>query len=98
MSETDLLIAIVDPNRDVTDQYAPTWVETEDGLYTGRVLDLDDERIVLDVDPYGTVETMSIARSNILDIELSDVSTMPMGLLNGFTPGEVKALLNWLRR
>ena len=98
MSQADLLVAILDPSGNVTDQYAPTWVETDEGLFTGRVLDLDAHRIVLDVDPYAAVSTMSIPRANILNMELSDVSTMPVGLLNTFSPGEIKALLDYLQR
>ena len=98
LSEQDLLRAIVEPNRDVSDQYAATWVETEDGLFTGRLIDVDARRVVLDVDPYGPVRTMSIARSEILSMEPSNVSTMPPGLLNTLHPGEIRTLLDWLRQ
>jgi putative heme-binding domain-containing protein len=98
LSEADLLVAMVDPNKDVSDQYAATWIETDDGLFTGRLIDLDDSRVVLDVDPYEPVKAMSIPRSAILSMEPSDVSTMPAGLLNGFTPGEIRALVDWLRQ
>ncbi|MCH2139299.1 MAG: DUF1080 domain-containing protein [Phycisphaerales bacterium] len=97
-SEEDLLRAIVEPDRDMSDQYAATWVETEDGLYTGRLLDLDDDRVVLDVDPYEPVHAVSINRDDILVMEPSDVSTMPPGLLNTLRPGEIRTLLNWLRQ
>ncbi len=97
LSEPDLLRAMLEPNRNVSDQYAATWVETEDGLFTGRLIDIDARRIVLDVDPYAPVRTMSILRSDILSIEPSDVSTMPSGLLNTLRPGEIRTLLNWLR-
>jgi putative heme-binding domain-containing protein len=98
MSQADLLVAILDPSENVTDQYAPTWVETDEGLFTGRVLDLDAHRIVLDVDPYAAISTVSIPRANILSMELSNVSTMPVGLLNTFSPGEIEALLDYLQR
>ena len=98
LNEKDLLLAIVEPNRDVSDQYAATWVETKDGLFTGRLIDVDARRIVLDIDPFGPVRTMSIPRSDILSMDPSDVSTMPPGLLNTFTAEEIAALLDWLRR
>ncbi|MCH2135512.1 MAG: DUF1080 domain-containing protein [Phycisphaerales bacterium] len=97
-SEADLLRAIVEPDHDVSDQYAATWIETEDGLYTGRLIELDADRIVLDLDPYGPVNAKSFDRRDVLSMEPSDVSTMPPGLLNTLTPGEVRALLNWLQQ
>lgn len=98
LSEADLLVAMVDPNKDVSDQYAATWIETDDGLFTGRLIDLDEARVVLDVDPYGPVKAVSIPRSSMLSMEPSDVSTMPAGLLDGFTAVEIRTLVDWLRR
>ena len=98
LSRSDLLLAIIEPNRDVSDQYAATWVETDEGLFTGRLIDLDARRVVLDMDPYAGVKAMSIPRSAILSMEPSDVSTMPPGLVDGLTAGEIQALVDWLQR
>jgi putative heme-binding domain-containing protein len=98
LSEADLLRAIVEPSRDVSDQYAATWIETDSGLFTGRLIDVDARRIVLDVDPFGGVESVAIGRSEIRSMEPSDVSTMPAGLLNTFDAAQIATLLDWLRR
>jgi putative heme-binding domain-containing protein len=98
LSEADLVRAIVEPNRDVSDQYQATWVETDEGLFTGRLIDLDARRVVLDIDPYARVKAVSIPRSAILNMEPSDVSTMPPGLVDGLTAGEIRALVDWLQR
>ena len=77
----DLLTAILDPSRDISDQYNWTVLEFgEDGLELGRLLYRDENKWILNTDPFGysPVEISVPVTSATPSID----SPMPLGLLN----------------
>ncbi len=96
-SATEMLVAIIDPNKSVSDQYQATQFLTEDRVITGRIANLsgDTYKIVEDMLDPGKFTDVKV--SEILEQRESPTSMMPAGLLNTFTPEEVAQILAYLR-
>ena len=93
----DILEAIIEPNRAVSDQYRLTVVETTDGqTLTGRVASRDARLMQLAPDLLRPGQTMTVAVQSIARETQLDVSTMPPGLLNALNEDEVLDLLAYL--
>ena len=95
-SLADQLETILEPSRQVSDQYQSLDVWTHDGdVVSGMPLRETEEEIVLLVGDGSerTVPTELIARSPV-----SPVSLMPAGLLDGLTLEEIADLLAFLQR
>jgi len=92
----DLLEAIVDPSKTVSDQYRNITFSTKQGKqFTGRVLDQTAAKVVLAENPLSNDRT-EIAVADIARREESPVSTMPEGLLSLFSKDEIIDLLTYL--
>ena len=93
----DLVEAIVEPSRAVSDQYRASVVQTADGkVITGRVVAETPERITLVTDPEDATKIAVIDRSSIEEILPSGTSLMPAGLLNQLNEGEVLDLVAYV--
>ena len=93
----ELIFAITSPNDEISDQYAFTLFHLKDDKkIAGKILSEDDEKVVILPNPYSTVNTVEIAKSDILKRDLSPVSPMPPGLLNRLNDGEILDLLVYL--
>lgn len=91
----DLLTTIVDPSREISDQYRALDVFTkEDDLFTGLVVSENDEKIVL---LQGTGEQVEVAVADIDTRRFAKTSGMPEGLLDGLSLEEVADLFFYLR-
>lgn len=94
-SRDDLLIAIVDPNRDVPARYRTTEVQTRDGrTHRGVIIYEAVDGIILHT---GTTETVRIAGDNIESKQTRDLSLMPVGLLDPFSDHEIADLFAYLK-
>jgi putative heme-binding domain-containing protein len=92
----DMLEAIVDPSKTVSDQYRNVTLSTKQGKqFTGRVLDQNAKMVVLAENPL-TSDRTEIATADIVRREESPVSTMPEGLLSLFSKEEIIDLLTYL--
>jgi putative heme-binding domain-containing protein len=90
----DLLIAIMEPSRHISDQYKSHQVFTRDQrLITGLVTRDDGARVEI-LDREGLTHTL--ATSDIDERRLSPLSAMPDGLLDPLTPIEVRDLVSFL--
>ncbi|MFM8377764.1 MAG: c-type cytochrome, partial [Planctomycetia bacterium] len=90
----DLVEAIVEPSRVVSDQYKASVVQTADGrVITGRVVAEDDGAITIVTDPEDATTFARIARADIEAITPSAASLMPAGLLDQLNEDEVLDLL-----
>ena len=93
----DLLEAILEPSKVIADQYLATMViRHDDTIDTGRLLESNEERVVLNIDPYG-YETLEIPASEVAELMPSPVSTMPRGLANSLTLEDLLDLLAYLQ-
>ncbi len=92
-----LLEALILPSKVVSDQYRNTIIQTGDGdLLTGRVIDENDQRVMIRTDPFAR-ELTEVAKDNIDARQFSTVSEMPKGLINVLTPEEILDLIAYMR-
>jgi putative heme-binding domain-containing protein len=96
-SQKDLIEAITEPNKVISDQYRAHDVETISGLiHTGRILSDDDKQIVLLVDPEDARKTIEIPKTEIESMQPSVTSLMPRDLLKPLNEQELLDLLAYL--
>ncbi|MGB0578481.1 MAG: family 16 glycoside hydrolase [Limisphaerales bacterium] len=90
-----LIEAIVNPSKDISDQYGSSIVTLKNGTKeTGLAIE-DGDQIKL-YPPDVKAEPKIIARKDVKSIEQSPVSQMPPGLLNFLNPQEVRDLVAYL--
>ncbi len=90
----DMVEAIVEPSRVVSDQYRASVVQLTDGkVVVGRIVAEDDDAITIVVDPENAANCVEVARSDIEAIAASPTSLMPAGLLDQLNEEEVLDLL-----
>ncbi len=90
----DLVEAIVEPSRIVSDQYKASVVQTDDGkVYTGRLVSEDADAITIVTDPEDATKFARVPRSSIEEIVASPTSLMPAGLIDTLSEEEVLDLL-----
>ncbi|MGE0143009.1 MAG: family 16 glycoside hydrolase [Planctomycetota bacterium] len=95
-SRRDLLTTILEPSRDISDQYQSTTLKLRDGTsVAGRIAREDQSSVEVVIEPVSG-QSRIIARSDIVSREASTVSPMPQGLLNLLTLEEVLDLFAWL--
>ena len=93
----DLLESILLPNKEVSDQYAPIVITKTDGeTVTGRVINLNDNSIMISPNMFAPDEIVSVDRNQIRTIEPSKQSLMPEGLLNALEREEIYDLVAYL--
>ncbi len=96
-SVRDLLESIIEPSKEISDQYAAVIITTTDGkVVTGRIVNLNaDEMMVMPnmLDPNGLV---NVNAKKVESIEKSKVSMMPEGLLDTFKEDEILDLVAYL--
>lgn len=96
-SPRDLLESIVEPSKEISDQYAAVVVTTSDGrTITGRIVNLAGDSISLLTDLTNPSAIVKVDRKLIESQEVSKVSMMPEGLLDTFTRDEVLDLVAYL--
>ncbi|MCE9630787.1 MAG: c-type cytochrome [Planctomycetia bacterium] len=93
----DLVEAIVEPSRVVSDQYKASIVQTADGkVVTGRIVAETPDRITVVTDPEDATKSVVIERSAIEEILPSPTSLMPAGLIDTLNENEVLDLVAYV--
>jgi putative heme-binding domain-containing protein len=96
-SVRDLLESIIEPSKEISDQYAAVEITTIDGkVITGRIVNLHEENLMVMtnmLDPNGLT---TVNRKKIDTMEKSKVSMMPTGLLDTFKEDEIVDLVAYL--
>ena len=97
-STKDLLETIVDPDKEISDQYEATIFQMVDGkLITGRVANLNGDIYQIQEDMIDPGNFTKIKVSDIEDMKPSKVSMMPAGLLDTLTRDEILDLIAYLK-
>jgi putative heme-binding domain-containing protein len=90
----DLVEAIVEPSKVVSDQYRASIVQTVDGkVVSGRIVAEFPEKIIVVTDPEDATKFVEIARDEIEEMVPARQSLMPAGLLDQLNEDEVLDLL-----
>lgn len=93
----DLLESILDPNKEISDQYAPVVISTNDGRQiTGRIMNLSGDNLMINVNMFDPNEIEGVDRNTVESIEPSSVSMMPEGLLSLLEQDEILDLMAFL--
>ena len=93
----DLVEAIVEPSRVVSDQYKAMVVHTADGrVVTGRIVSETPERFRIVTDPEDATKSVEIERSNVEAMTPSAASLMPAGLLDQLNESETLDLVAYV--
>jgi putative heme-binding domain-containing protein len=93
-----LLESILEPSKVVAEVYRTTTVVTRSGeILEGRVLSESGDGLVLGTNPLDpTDRPRTIQASEIESRRISELSSMPAGLLDTLDADEILALLSWL--
>ncbi|MBY0512792.1 MAG: c-type cytochrome [Gemmataceae bacterium] len=77
-SPRDLLESIVDPNKEISDQYAATEIRTLDGrIVVGRIVNLNNNNVSVNTNMLDPSSTVNVDRNNIESMKPSKLSMMP---------------------
>ena len=96
-SPRDILESIMEPSKVISDQYAAVTVTTQDGkVFTGRIINLANENIMLNTNMLDPNAIERIDRRNVEEIAPSKLSMMPQGLLNTLSQDEILDLMAYL--
>jgi putative heme-binding domain-containing protein len=94
-SMRDMLDAIVEPSKAISDQYGSQQVITEDGrALIGRTVEIGDEYYVYLAD--AEAKPVVLKKSEVQELKPSKVSQMPAGLIDTLNENELKDLLAYL--
>lgn len=95
-SRRDILIAILEPSRDLSDQYQNVELELRDGgIVVGRIVQEDAQSLEVIVEPISRVSRTVRAR-DVVARKPATISPMPPSLLNLLTLEEVLDLVAYL--
>src|SRR5260221_8315379 len=93
----DLLESIIEPSKEISDQYAAVILTTTDGrTVTGRIVNYDGDKMAVMtnmLDPNGLV---TVNHKKVESVEKSKGSMMPTGLLDTFKEDEILDLVAYL--
>jgi putative heme-binding domain-containing protein len=93
----DLLVSIVEPSKVISDQYAAVSIATKDGrMVTGRVGNIFGDSLSVIEDMFDPGRATNVRRADIDEMKPSNVSVMPVGLLNSLTEAEIQDLVAFL--
>ena len=94
----DLLETLIDPSKEVSDQYRATNFQMDDGrMVTGRIANLAGGTYMVQTNMLDPGNFTNLNAANIEDQKPSTVSMMPKGLLDTMTKDDVLDLLAYLR-
>jgi putative heme-binding domain-containing protein len=93
----DLVEAIVEPSRVISDQYRASVIATDSGkVISGRVVNESGDSLIVVTDPEDSSKVAEIPRKSIEAIKPSPVSLMPENLLGPLNEDEVLDLVAYL--
>ena len=96
-SPHDLLDQIINPSKEINEQFVPIVVEKTDGSsVTGVVVNLSGDTVTVNTDMLDPNQRESIDRKLVKSLEPSTVSPMPPGMLNMMSADEILDLVAYV--
>ena len=97
-SYKDMLVAIIEPSKTISDQFAATVFYLQDGrTVTGRLMNQDADKYYVSQNPFAPQTLREIPKKDVVKTRLSETSIMFDNLLNRLNGEEVKDLLAYLK-
>ncbi|MFO0821875.1 MAG: c-type cytochrome [Gemmataceae bacterium] len=96
-SARDLLESIVEPSKEISDQYAAVEIRTADErIVIGRIVNLNTDTVMVNTNMMDPGSTVKVDRKLIESMKPSKISLMPAGLIDTFKEDEVLDLLAYV--
>jgi putative heme-binding domain-containing protein len=96
-SPHDLLDQIINPSKEINEQFAPVVVTKTDGTtVTGVIVNLNGDTVQINTDLSDPDQRVGFDRKQVTSIEVSKVSPMPPMLLNMLSKEEVLDLVAFI--
>ena len=96
-SPRDLLESIIEPSKEISDQYGQTIFEMKDGkTVIGRIMNLSGDTYRVSTNMLDPGFTENVDRKRLKSMKESPVSMMPPGLVNTLSKDDVLDLLAYL--
>jgi putative heme-binding domain-containing protein len=96
-SPRDLLDQILNPSKEINEQFVPMVITKNDGeAVTGVIVNLNGDNVMVNTDPANPFQQETIDRKKVKSIETSKTSPMPEGLLGLLTADEVADLTAYI--
>ncbi len=96
-SAKDMIEAISEPNKSISDQYAATQFTLKNGnSIVGRLVNEDKLTYYVSQNPYAPESLEKVLKKNVSSTKLSNVSIMFQGLMNSLNEDEFKDLMAYL--
>lgn len=93
-SPHDFLDQIINPSKEINEQFAPIVVTKNNGdIVSGVVVNLSGDNVTLNTDVSDPNQRVNVDRKEVESIEVSKVSPMPPMLLNMLTKEEIMDLV-----
>jgi putative heme-binding domain-containing protein len=93
----DILEAIIEPSKEISDQYAATDFIMKDGsTLTGRLKSDENGKYYVSMNPFAPQTLQVILKKDVASTKLSDVSIMYPGTINRLNKEELKDLMAFL--
>jgi putative heme-binding domain-containing protein len=96
-SAKDILVATIDPNATISDQYQSTVLELKaGGSIVGRINNEDAQNYYISQNPFAPNDIKTVSKSTVALKKNGDVSIMMPGLINRLNEEELKDLMAYL--
>jgi putative heme-binding domain-containing protein len=96
-SAKDILVATLDPNATISDQYHATVLELKaGGSLVGKITDEDAQNYYLSQNPFAPADIKKVPKNTVSLKKNSDISIMMPGLVNRLNEEELKDLMAYL--
>jgi putative heme-binding domain-containing protein len=96
-SVKDILVATIDPNATISDQYQSTVLELKaGGSILGRITNEDAKNYYISQNPFAPNDIKTVSKSTVALKKNGDVSIMMPGLINRLNEEELKDLMAYL--
>jgi putative heme-binding domain-containing protein len=96
-SKKDIMEAIINPNKAVSDQYAASQLMLRNGTsVVGRITNQDKVAFYVSQNPYAPDQVEKVLKKNVISVKYSGVSPMLGGLINSLNAEELKDLTAYL--
>ena len=96
-SPRDLLESIIEPGKEISDQYGQMIFEMKDGtVVTGRIMNLAGDVVKVNTNMMNPNDIDEVDRKQLKEMKPSPISMMPPGLLNTLSKDDVLDLLAYL--
>ena len=94
---SDLLEAIIEPSKTISDQYAATQLQLKNGeSVVGRIVNENENSYTVSQNPYAPDYTINVKKSDVASKSYSKVSSMMPGLMNSLNADEMKDLVAYI--